>query len=443
MGLSSLTSNDYQKFRAALLAAFPSLPELRRMVMVDLGEDLSYITSNENIADAVIALIRWAESQNRLGELLEATRKAVPESPELSELAVPIGVASLNLNRDQRNRLLRALHALPDIESYDGRGRLLARFPPVFVASVGRFEKNVGLDLTGIVRAAETWGPVQGTSAILTLIDTAREMASRSKVAQDLEALHQELVAPAGASPAAMLTPELRQRLLDVLGSIPLFDTPDGRQLLLNDLPPSLVAQLARHSAKEIDLANMVRGMEAWGTLPDGRLALQLLVQNALVFCHGSKSQAAGYQRELEAIDAELASGDRRSVEAFGTEIEPPPSQLADGSKGFSRGAGSYESSFVERSPADHTPDLRRQLHEALLGTFPSQADLEQMVFFSLGENLYSIASEGTFSSIVLKLIMWAEAKGRTKELIAGALSSNAGNRKLRQVAAMVGLIPK
>ena len=74
----------------------------------------------------------------------------------------------------------------------------------------------------------------------------------------------------------------------------------------------------------------------------------------------------------------------------------------------------------------------RKQFQDALLNAFPSEADLEQMVSFELDENLNSIATGGNYSEVVFKLIKWAQAQGRVKELLDAALSANPGNPKLR-----------
>lgn len=74
----------------------------------------------------------------------------------------------------------------------------------------------------------------------------------------------------------------------------------------------------------------------------------------------------------------------------------------------------------------------RKQFQDALLSAFPSEADLEQMVSFELDENLNSIATGGNYSEVVFKLIKWAQAQGKVKELLTAARSSNPGNPKLR-----------
>jgi|GEM_PF-5745713 len=434
-----LNGSEYQRFRAALFEAFPTRLHLERMVRVDLDENLDYITGSGNMTDAVFGLIRWAESQNRLGDLLEAARRAIPDNPDLNELAVAVGVASPNLSREQRSSLLRALQALPQVRDPKGRDLLLSRFPPELVTTVGR-SSVMSIDLTNIVHAAETWGSVHGTSAILTLIDTARELAGDDPLREALDALHQDLGAPSTTAPSAKLRPKLRQKLLYVLGSIPVFDTPDGRQLLLKGMPASLVSQLARSSNKEVDLAKIVGGVEAWGTLSDGMLAIELLIQNALVFSHGSKSSSYDFQRQLAAIEHEITSSHSLSEDDALESLSVEPTKSLES---LTAGQEPDEGSFVVKSSVKLAPELLRHLRYALLSAF-SQAELEQMVAEKLGENLYSITGAvNSLSEIVVKLLTWAEHRGRTEELVAAALSSNPGNRELRDVATKIGLIPE
>ena len=83
-----------------------------------------------------------------------------------------------------------------------------------------------------------------------------------------------------------------------------------------------------------------------------------------------------------------------------------------------------------------------KQLQEALLAAFPTQSDLEQMVSFELGENLNVIAGGRNLSAVVFNLIGWAEARGRTQELVSGALRANSGNPALKAIAEHSGIAP-
>lgn len=80
------------------------------------------------------------------------------------------------------------------------------------------------------------------------------------------------------------------------------------------------------------------------------------------------------------------------------------------------------------------------QLRNALLDAYPTHAALREMVGEELNENLDAIAGGETLRSVVFSLITWAEATGRTLELIEGAYRHNPTNPALRDVAAAHGV---
>src|SRR5882724_3439077 len=85
-------------------------------------------------------------------------------------------------------------------------------------------------------------------------------------------------------------------------------------------------------------------------------------------------------------------------------------------------------------------PEQLEGLHRALLRAFPSESGLQQMVLFKLGENLNAIAGGVGLLEKILNLIVWAEANGRTEDLIVGARKVNPGNPDLKAFATEVAL---
>lgn len=81
-----------------------------------------------------------------------------------------------------------------------------------------------------------------------------------------------------------------------------------------------------------------------------------------------------------------------------------------------------------------------KRLHRALMSAFPRRTDLAQMVRFRLDENLETIAAGGSLSDLTFGLITWAEAAGRTQELVAGALAEQPRNPDMQSFAAELGL---
>src|SRR5690348_9673697 len=62
--------------KEALIVAFPSRNDLAQMVRVGLDENLDALASQESLSVAVFELIKWAEAQGRLDELVAAARRA-------------------------------------------------------------------------------------------------------------------------------------------------------------------------------------------------------------------------------------------------------------------------------------------------------------------------------------------------------------------------------
>ncbi|MEZ4710850.1 MAG: toll/interleukin-1 receptor domain-containing protein [Caldilineaceae bacterium] len=83
-----------------------------------------------------------------------------------------------------------------------------------------------------------------------------------------------------------------------------------------------------------------------------------------------------------------------------------------------------------------------KQLQEALLAAFPTQDELEEMVSLELEENLNAIAGGRNLRAVVFNLIQWAEARGRTQELIDCALRANPTSPALKPYHGDVGDSP-
>src|SRR5260221_14428491 len=81
-----LTEVQYKQIQQALLSAFPSYSALSQMVRFGLNENLDTIATG-NLRDVVFGLIKWAEAEYKVKELLEAARQANPGNPALKEAA--------------------------------------------------------------------------------------------------------------------------------------------------------------------------------------------------------------------------------------------------------------------------------------------------------------------------------------------------------------------
>jgi len=79
----------------------------------------------------------------------------------------------------------------------------------------------------------------------------------------------------------------------------------------------------------------------------------------------------------------------------------------------------------------DLTTSEREAMAQAIQAGYYNQSELEQLVFFGLGDRLDDVAAPGTVPARVMALIQWAEASGRTDELVRVAHDRRPGNRKL------------
>jgi hypothetical protein len=82
-----MNNQDWKRLAQALLVAFPTLPDLARMVQHGLGENLAEITLGPSLSVQVHDLIRWASTHERIPALLEAALADNPTNVALQALA--------------------------------------------------------------------------------------------------------------------------------------------------------------------------------------------------------------------------------------------------------------------------------------------------------------------------------------------------------------------
>ncbi len=71
----------------ALLSAYPNQSNLKIMVSFELEENLNEIASGGNLQDTIFELIRWAEANGRLNELVLKAHNHNPGNPKLAAVA--------------------------------------------------------------------------------------------------------------------------------------------------------------------------------------------------------------------------------------------------------------------------------------------------------------------------------------------------------------------
>ena len=85
--MSKLNGQQFEQLQQALESAFPDYDDLARMVRIKLEKDLEHIVKRDALSKVVFQLIKTAEAQGWLTELVEAARKANPNNPDLKPFA--------------------------------------------------------------------------------------------------------------------------------------------------------------------------------------------------------------------------------------------------------------------------------------------------------------------------------------------------------------------
>lgn len=80
-----LKGSERERLCEAIISAYPSKPDLEMMVSYQLDKNLDAIAGGNNLTQVVFNLIRRAESQGKLEELINAAIRENPGNPELKE----------------------------------------------------------------------------------------------------------------------------------------------------------------------------------------------------------------------------------------------------------------------------------------------------------------------------------------------------------------------
>src|SRR4051794_28574707 len=67
----------------ALLDAFPSEDELRKLVLFELDQNLRSIATGSTLSAMMLDLISWAEAHGRLERLIQGAQNTNPDNPRL------------------------------------------------------------------------------------------------------------------------------------------------------------------------------------------------------------------------------------------------------------------------------------------------------------------------------------------------------------------------
>lgn len=97
-----LTLDGQQKrdLRESIIAAYPGVPEVERMVSDYLSLNLATVAAPAgDLQGQVFDLIQWAEARGKLGDLILAARYSNPDNPRLYAFAFRLGLTSSDHDR--------------------------------------------------------------------------------------------------------------------------------------------------------------------------------------------------------------------------------------------------------------------------------------------------------------------------------------------------------
>jgi hypothetical protein len=82
-----MTGYQKRQFEEAFLSAFNSYSELERIFSFELDVDLKNLSNpNKTMPDVILDIIKWAESHNKIQEVINAALNKVPGNIKLIEL---------------------------------------------------------------------------------------------------------------------------------------------------------------------------------------------------------------------------------------------------------------------------------------------------------------------------------------------------------------------
>ena len=73
----------YKELTEALVSAFPTEEELKKMVRYRFNENLDTLTTDGNLEDIAFQLVQRFEAEGRILELVKGARKENPTNPDL------------------------------------------------------------------------------------------------------------------------------------------------------------------------------------------------------------------------------------------------------------------------------------------------------------------------------------------------------------------------
>ena len=87
-----LDGTQYRRLQDILVRAFPRPADLAQVARFGLSENLSAITADAGLDERVFRLIEWADSRDRVGELVRGALMMNPENRDLHLFAAEMGL---------------------------------------------------------------------------------------------------------------------------------------------------------------------------------------------------------------------------------------------------------------------------------------------------------------------------------------------------------------
>ena len=101
-----LSGQKREELQYALLDAFPSKASLKKMLTFELNKNLDEITTDANLKGIIFNLIKTADSQNWIEDLINAALNRNPENSKLKAIAkaIKLNKATVNSHNQTKNR---------------------------------------------------------------------------------------------------------------------------------------------------------------------------------------------------------------------------------------------------------------------------------------------------------------------------------------------------
>lgn len=132
-----LSGQQRKKLRDALIDAFPDQSSLEQMLSFELNKNLNAISGGANLKEVVFELIKIAEAENWIKDLIYGARESNPGNQSLQDIAAELFKISDELDEAEYERKFWAKYK-PMLEAKDQK----IKFYNVVPKAVDQLESN-------------------------------------------------------------------------------------------------------------------------------------------------------------------------------------------------------------------------------------------------------------------------------------------------------------